>query len=164
MNTYQATKNCKNCGKGYTVPLTKYEAAFDPLSTPKVKDAKCPVCKSPEYQSASVHTPEIDEDILLTWARDSNLYLMEQDEDLLLADGAYIDLIDTFIDRDDILDSKRNILLCALCIVIYDKNDNVAYQKAKESLLSHKHLLDNARTYIWDYVGKKVYPQLGLKW
>ena len=164
MDTYHISKTCKECGNEYKIGLTKHEAAFSPLANPKLKKMKCPQCGSTEYRVASCPFIEIDEDLLIKWANDNNLHFSEQDEDIILGYRENISLIGEFINRNDILDSKRNILVCALCVVVYDKDDNIAYQQAMKILQANKTLLNNARSDISKYIGKKVFPQLGLKW
>lgn len=162
MVEYKATKKCKPCGKEFQIVLTKYEAAFDALSNKKVRGAKCPDCGSEEYQSTSIQPPPVDEDILLRWANDENLYFLSQDEDLMLAEKENIGLIEQFIQRNDILSFKRDILLSVLCVIVYDRSEG--HKEALDVLLKHKDLLDAARPQMYDYIGKNVFPKLGLKW
>jgi len=45
---------------------------------------------------------------------------MPQDEELLLAEEKYLDSILNILDNEAILDHKRNLLMDALCVIVYD--------------------------------------------
>ncbi len=162
MNQYHISKKCKICEKEFQIGLTKYEAAFGSLFSRILKEAECPNCGSKEYQSASSPLLPVDKDTMEKWAFHEDLYFLEQDEDLILADKNNIDLIDHFLQRNDILPNKRGTLLSALCVIIYDKSEGE--EEAMEVLLKHKQMLIDARPLIDSYIRKEVYPKLSIKW
>ncbi len=109
----------------------------------------------------------LNEELLKEWALNSNAYLMPQDEELFLANETYFEIILKTLDDDNILENKRNILLDALCILIYDnsndknlKKDEVFKNRVITVLNKRKHMLDLAGNYIPDYIKEVVYPQL----
>ncbi|MDU1903709.1 MAG: hypothetical protein E6772_02905 [Dysgonomonas sp.] len=164
MEQYEATKVCKNCETEFIINLSKNEAAFNALSSEKVKNAECPSCGCKELKSAGICPPLVDSELMLEWMKNDNLYFSQQDEDLLLGEIQYIDLIKQFLMMDNISLSKRNILLSALCVIVYDNEDKKKCKEVIEIRLSQEKYLDNAKNIIFDYIGKKVYPKLGLKW
>jgi len=105
--------------------------------------------------------------LLEEWSLNPDLYLMEQDEELFLANEAYVDIILNVLDTIKILDNKRNILLEALCIIVYDntiednryKDERIQKRVIKE-LNKRKTLLTLADHWIGGYIKKVVYPLL----
>jgi hypothetical protein len=63
-----------------------------------------------------------DYELLKEWATNHELFLMPQDEELLLADGKYLDDILNILDTLSIPDQKINLLLDALCVIVYDNS------------------------------------------
>ena len=118
----------------------------------------------------SYQTPDLDFELLKEWATNPNLHLMPQDEELLLADEKYLDNILNILDNVAILDHKRNLLMDALCVIVYDntiddneqKDENLKERVIKE-LNKRTDQLKQADDWIMDYIKEIVYPQLELK-
>jgi len=111
----------------------------------------------------------LDYELLKEWAINPDLYLMEQDEELLLADGKYLDLILNILDTVSIPKHKTDLLMDALCIIIYDNsiddNDNQDIDLKKKVIVELNKRLDKlklADEWIMDYIKDVVYPQLQL--
>ena len=169
---YYITRTCKTCGDKDNIFLTKKQKAFELYDFGKIWNQNCKICNSSECLSVGGIPIELDKELLLEWSYDNNLHLMPQDEELLLADEKYIELILDIINNYEILETKRNVLLEALCIIIYDNvidNSNLEINKDKEliervtkELIKRKILLLKADEWIPDYIKKVVYPKLGL--
>jgi hypothetical protein len=64
---------------------------------------------------------------------------MEQDEDLLIAEEKYIEIILDLIDNCKILNEKKIVLIQALCTIVYDNLKNKANKgKFERQLLIDK--------------------------
>lgn len=117
--------------------------------------------------------PPLDEDVLQAWATNADLTILQQDEDLMLADAETLPLLKQFVQRNDILPAKRSVLLSALCVLVYDNipdEDDPAL--GDEKLLNDvtQFLVHNVQLfqtiddgYIHDYVKTAVYPRIGLQ-
>ncbi len=117
--------------------------------------------------------PPFDAELLELWAQNENLSFSEIDEDMLLDNEETLDLLIQFVQRDDILESKRGVLISSLCLLVYDNTDQ-GYERdipANEILanqiiefLSNNHrLFENLEEeYGYDYIKLHVYPLIGL--
>ena len=117
-------------------------------------------------------TPAINHELLDEWSREPKLSFSRQDEDLLLADRETLPLLLTFVQRRDILASKRSILLSALCVLIFDNTPDPDDPHAEgdfelaatvaEFLSRNSWLFSEINDdYIYDYIKAEVYPQIG---
>jgi hypothetical protein len=95
---------------------------------------------------------------------------MEQDEELLLAEEKYIDNILNILDNVALLDHKRNLLMDALCVIVYDntiddnkQKDEDLKERVIKELNKRTDELRKADDWIMDYLKEVVYPQLELK-
>ncbi|MEM8824740.1 MAG: hypothetical protein AAGF30_14125 [Pseudomonadota bacterium] len=106
MTDWEFDGTCGVCGRDYTRPLTKYEAAFfDSLDL----DMSCPHCGG--APSGSGHgIPEIDLDLLETWWREDGLVFLSQDEDLIMADTKLTILRDFIGDDRDKAEAMAPVL------------------------------------------------------
>ena len=158
---YSLIKTCK-CGNDYEVSLTKKEAAFD-LYNKTIWNSRCSKCGSTECLSIGLDKPDFDKELMLEWGNNHDLHFSEQDEDLMLADEKNIDLILDIIDNHSILNEKRNILIEALCVIIYDNpsNNRVTNNVIKE-LKQRKEMVLLAECSILNYIKKEVFPKIGL--
>lgn len=115
----------------------------------------------------------MDKEVLLEWATHADLTILQQDEDLMLADVESLPLLKQFVHRSDILPGKLSILLSALCVLVYD---NIPHEDdpaaSNETLLKDvtRFLVDNVQlfqsiddSYIHNYVKGAVYPRIGLR-
>ena len=134
----------------------------------EVVGKRCKNCSSSIF-STSYQTPDLDFELLKEWATNPDLYLMPQDEELLLADEKYLENILCILDTVSISDQKRNLLLDALCIIVYDntvednpqKDANLRERVIRE-LNKRTDILKQADDWIMNYVKEVVYPQLEL--
>ena len=117
--------------------------------------------------------PPLDRDALQAWATDADLTILQQDEDLMLADAETLPLLKEFIQGKDTLPAKRSVLLSALCILIYDNipdEDDPSAAKRELQEDATQFLVDNIQLfqtiddgYIYHYVKLAVYPRIGLR-
>jgi hypothetical protein len=111
--------------------------------------------------------PDYDMELIQEWALDDNLYLMPQDEDLLLAEEKYLELVLEAIDTLLMSTYKQQVLFSALCVIVYDHShpeaenkDEHVKQKVIAALNQRKDKLLQAEDWIGDYIKKVVFPQL----
>ena len=97
------------------------------------------------------------------------MYLIPQDEELLLADEPYVNMILEVLDTTPILDHKRDLLLDALCVIVYDNSnsdnsqrDEQLRKRVVDELNKRQDMLKLADKWIMDYIKVVVYPQLGF--
>lgn len=96
---------------------------------------------------------------------------MEQDQELLLAEDKYVDLILDVVDKEGIIGGKRDLLMTALCVIVYDKLKGKKSKKDIErinniiaEIKKRQEKLLLADPWIRDYIKKVVYPKLQLDW
>lgn len=117
--------------------------------------------------------PDLNEEILETWAKDTDLTLLQQDEDLMIANAIALPLLTAFVLRRDISNNKRRVLLSAICVVVYDNRPDdensgaepnlKAAQSAIAFLADHIGLFKEiGDEYICDYIKEVVYPLIGM--
>ncbi|MEI9946450.1 MAG: hypothetical protein WDN26_19795 [Chitinophagaceae bacterium] len=92
---------------------------------------------------------------------------MPQDEELLLADEKYVDMILEVLDTMSIPDHKRDLLMDALCVIVYDntimdnsQRDEQLKKRVIGELNKRQGKLRLADDWIMDYIKDVVYPQL----
>lgn len=168
MTKYTIERKCLSCGNKEEIHVSKREAAFELVDINAVLGESCKKCRSVRF-TTNYLVPELDYELLKDWATNSELYLMPQDEELLLADGRYFDNILAILDTVSIPDHKRNILMEALCIIIYDNSvkenlhqDTELKNKVIQALNNRMNKLKSADGWISDYIKKVVYPQLDI--
>ncbi len=166
---YYIERTCKTCHHVDKFPLTKKQRAFELYDSKQIWNSPCSNCKSSECESISLGPPVyIDKELLLEWGKNSELSLMPQDEELLLAEETYVDLMFDLLDNENILPNKRKIFADALCVIIYDNlvdnpNKNLSLlDSLTEKLKARVHLLEEARDWIPDYIKDIAYPHIGV--
>ncbi len=93
-------------------------------------------------------------------------YFLDQDEELILAEERYIDLILDILDNYQIIDYKRKVLIEALCVLIFDnvKTDDKPNQDLIDRLIKELKErptdVSNAKILISDYIAEVVFPML----
>jgi hypothetical protein len=164
--TYKIERTCSLCGHSEELIVTKREAAFELFDINKALGQTCKKCSSTSFTTA-YQRPDIDFDLLKEWATNSDFYLMPQDEELLLADEQYVSMILQVLDTISIPEHKRDLLMDALCVIVYDNtnNDNShrdeqLKKKVIEELNKRQDKLKLADNWIMDYIKDVVYPQL----
>lgn len=163
---YKIKRECSECGHIDEIEVSKREAAFELVDINTVVEPKCSQCSSTRF-IIYLQKPKLNISLLKEWASNPDLYLMEQDEDLLLAEGQYLDMILKIIDTEIIPDEKRNLLMSALCVMVYDNSDSdhrnpdiELRARVVEELNKRSEKLLLADEWISDYIKKVVYPQL----
>lgn len=116
-DSYTIERECSNCGSKEQITVSRREAAFELVDINEVLGKNCKNCSAKKF-IIHYHTPDLDFELLKEWATNPELYLMEQDEELLLAEEKYLENILNVLDNVTILDHKRNILMDALCIIV----------------------------------------------
>ncbi|MBX7155294.1 MAG: hypothetical protein U0Y96_15195 [Candidatus Kapaibacterium sp.] len=157
-------RHCKKCKHRQRYDYPKREVAFglhddDPFL--------CSKCNYDSSDYGEVHCNKLDDDILSEWIINPDVYLLEQDEELFLADINYLDLLLKYLDDKKALPAKKIILLEALCVIVYDiikdDKDKEHLNRLKDELLKRKQLLHDFKDSIMAYLTDVVYPFLGLK-
>ena len=165
---YTIERTCSNCGNKERISVSKKEAAFELVDINEVIGKKCKKCAGTSF-STSFERPDLDFELLTEWATNSDLYLVPQDEEILLADEKYLENILNILDSVSISDQKRNLLLEALCVIAYDntveenpQKDANLRQRVISELNKRTDKLKQADDWIMDYLKEVVYPQLEL--
>lgn len=166
---YNIKRECSNCGQITEIEVSKRESAFDLYDINKSLGLVCNKCKLTNFITY-FDKPELDFELLKEWAKDPDLSLMEQDEDLIIAEAKYLEIILNVLDNEEILLQKNNILIEALCVIIYDnsvegneKPDNDLKKRVIEELNKRQDKLKLAEGWIMDYIKVVVYPQLQIE-
>jgi hypothetical protein len=165
---YKIERTCSTCGHIQQITVSKREIAFELVNINDVLGDKCEKCSKTTF-SLSYEKPDLDFELLKYWSTNLDLYLMPQDEELILADEKYLDMVLEILDKVEIPDQKRNLLIDALCILVYDNSiednsnkDDELKKRVINELNKRKDKLKLADKWIMDYIKKVVYPQLEL--
>lgn len=169
---YTINTICKNCKHESIFELSKTEAAFD-LVENKLWNLPCEKCSSTEKSSLGTNKPTIDLELMEQWATQEELQFLDQDEDLYIAEVDNIDLIIYFLERENTLPSKKNVLLDALCVLLYDNVGDEEELSKKEKqvrkenfeiilpkIIERKELILQNKEYIYKYIFEVVEPYL----
>ena len=136
----------------------------------------CPACGAKHYTAMKYYHPPIDEEILTVWSRYTDVCFSSQDEDLLLASVEYLPWMEKLIDDPLTHPWKRDDLIGAIVTLIYNttrkptqtwteaqQHYNDAIRERAIAVLKPRTadgtVHDNGH---WGYIGKVVYPQLGV--
>lgn len=164
---YQYQRTCK-CGNVDSIEVTRREAAFG-LKEKEIWYQPCSKCGRKDFAFLSHPQTEFDMDLLLEWGNNADYYFMEQDEELLLAEEHYIDMILDVLDNHQILYKKRKVLIEVLCVIIYDNtisddgNQHIIDRVAEE-LKNRKQEVLNAQDSIMDYIKEVAFPVIGIQY
>ncbi len=156
--------------------LTKIEAAFELYDSSKFWKTPCSNCNSINCESLGHSYPPLDKELLDIWGNDPELFLMEQDQELLLAEYDYFPMLLKAIDESKYLKSKINVLIEAVCILLYDntiapeeysekenrERESIA-EKVRPELIKRKDKIIEAGDSVMKYIQKIVYPQIGVQ-
>ncbi len=165
---YILTRICK-CGYKEEFPLNRLEAAF---GFPENKFWKmiCPQCGKSQTDSVSYNTPKIDSDLFKIWSENENYQFSEQDEDILLAEMDYLELLLSAFDDKNFPIEKKVIVINALCVLLFD-NIKLKGEKYTEDekhrmevnrnivlpeLQKRRDAIFNYKSVIWDYVWEEI--------
>jgi hypothetical protein len=166
--TYKVARTCMVCGDNEELAVTKREVAFELVDINEALGQTCKMCSSTFFTTAYQQL-DLDVDLLKEWATNTDLYLKPQDEELFLADEPYVNMILEVLDTTLILDHKRDLLLDALCVIVYDNSnsdnsqrDEQLRKRVVDELNKKQDMLKLADKWIMDYIKVVVYPQLGF--
>jgi predicted nucleic-acid-binding Zn-ribbon protein len=168
---FEQTKTCSKCGFSESLLIDKKLAAFEKT---RVWESHCVKCNNTSFKSSSVAIPPPDFELLKIWSESKELMFLSQDEDILLSEPENYDLLIKFVRNESIPSNKREILLSAICVILFDntpedESDTDEYDinladKVRSFLINNKSLFDDLdKFYIGDYIKKVVYPQIGIK-
>lgn len=99
-------RECSECGHQNEIEVSKKEAAFELVDVNTILGQSCEKCSSKKV-TTSYQRPDLDFELLKEWATNQELFLMPQDEELLLADGNYLNDILAILDTVLIPDQKE---------------------------------------------------------
>lgn len=173
--SYLAERRCKDCGNVDIFPLTKMEAAFWLYNTKKIWNTPCKKCSSTNCASTKHPSVRIDQELLDIWGNDPKLYFLSQDETLIISEVNYVPLLLQAIDKGDYLKDKIDVLIEAVCVILYDNSaDLEEYSKEERrkmaeistqlipELVKRKKRIWEAKNHIWAHVKEVIFPQIGL--
>ncbi len=173
---YTLDRTCKDCKNVDAFDLSKMEAAFELYNSSEIWKKPCSQCGSIHCESISQQRPKLDKELLDLWGNDTSLHLMEQDEEILLAEMEYLPLILQGIDESRYLPNKINILIEALCVLLYDntiryesysdhenKERENAADLVRPELVKRKAQIFHAKDFVMDYIKHVVFPQIGIE-
>lgn len=161
-------RRCTKCGWNEERSLERRDAAFQIVPS---SSEPCPNCYARSWAGGSEQatlTPEL----LTEWATDATLYLVEQDEELMLADDSHVETLLAVLDSGIALPENRGIIIEALCIIVYDglnsenplpsaERQHVA-QRVIAELIERRPAVLEHRTAVMDYVQRVVFPRLDI--
>ena len=175
-SNYKVTRTCTNCGNKNIFNLTKLQAIFELYDFKIIWDTPCSICQSIKCSSISQSTIELSAEILDIWGYNENLFINPQDEEIILAELKYFPMLIKAIDEEKYLERKINILIEAICILLYDnivspeeysEQENIQREitakKVRPELIKRKKKIEKSGNYIMEYVQREVFPQIGLK-
>ncbi len=160
---------CLKCKNEQEVSISQKTESLT-VNHNKTLKVKCPKCSNIKFAISYKKIVPLDFELLKEWSLHQNLFLMPQDEELFLADEPYLDIILQVLDIVNTLETKRNILLVALCIIVYDntiesnlKKDNNLKNRVIKELNKRKDKLKLAEYAVDNYIKEVVYPLLAIK-
>lgn len=135
----------------------------------------CANCGSTKATSMSHDKPKIDKELLDIWGNNPDLYFMKQDQGLMMAIYDYFPMFLEAIDTSKYPKEKIDILIEAICVLLYDntvfseeyskkenkKREDLA-KKIRPELIKRKNRIKEAGNTLWEYIQEVVYPQIGI--
>lgn len=166
---YQYQRGCE-CGNIDSLEVSKIEAAFE-LNYLSFSKRECSKCGEKKMSFGSINSPEIDRELLTIWAENIDYLFCPQDEGLTLAQyKENIDLYLEFIDDEIINAEKKNVLIEALCVMIYDRVDKTDKEdldiinKIATELKLRKNQVLFSQHWIMDYIKKVSFPIIEVEY
>ena len=159
MTLFEQSRTCSQCGNEESRLLPAQIAAFEER---KQWNSPCERCSSNHFLSVGNYLPPLDSDLLDEWCHDPDLCFSEQDEDLYLAAFGTLPLLQTFVQRRDILESKRGILLASICVPISHGILDDDVSATVVDFLSRNLSLFNeiSDRYLPPYIKRRLLPQI----
>ena len=101
------------------------------------------------------------------WIVDAKFSILDQDEDLILGDPIYLDLLEEFLRYPKPAEGKIEVLLSAVSVIVYDEKvsdtpNEATITRALDILASNESLLAKYGGYRMDYISEVVDPLLSL--
>ncbi|MEN2399289.1 hypothetical protein GKZ90_0005845 [Flavobacterium sp. MC2016-06] len=173
---YQLIRTCKDCKNEDAFEFTKIQSAFKLYDSNEIWKKNCSKCNS--LNCSSLHHPfvKLDKEVLDIWGNDEKLYLNPQDEEIILAEMHYLPIILTAINEGKYLNSKINVLIESICILLYDNTvicNDFSKQENKEreknakiilpELIKIKNKIKESEENIMEYIKVVVFPQIEIK-
>ena len=132
-------------------------------------------CGSDKAYSLQHAHPKLDKEILDIWGNDPKLFLMIQDEEIFLAEYDYFPMLLKAIDESKYPKSKIDVLIEAICVLLYDntvapeeysekenrERESIA-KKVRPELIKRKNRIIEAGDLVMEYIQEIVYPQIGI--
>ena len=169
---YYFYKTCDECNNDDSYEINKFEAAFETYDF----DVPCSKCGSKKYSSIGHQRPELDKELLDIWGSNTELHFMQQDEELLLAELENLPMILKAIDESKYHKRKIDVLIEAICVILYNNTFSPEEFSEKENLerktiadqvrpelMKRKKRISEASDVIMPYIKEVVFPQIGLK-
>ncbi len=182
--TYEFSWQCADCDKRNKQQLTKFEASFE-YCDPETWNisrtfslAPCSRCGSKSLTTHISFQPAIDKELLDFWGNKPNLsFIPSGDEIAMLANTDYLPFFLEAIDEDKYLKRKINMLVFAVCVMLYDamipggylnltgvdeRKKMIWVNKLKPELIKRKDKVRDAEYLLFDYVKTAIYPEIGM--
>ncbi|KAF2513878.1 hypothetical protein [Flavobacterium foetidum] len=173
---YQLTRTCKDYQNKDVFELTKIECAFSLYNFKEIWNKECSNCFSTACYSLSKSFVAVDQEILDLWGNNEKLHLDEQDEEIILAEMDYLPLLLSSVHENKYLKRKTEILLEALCVLLYDNtvaSEEFTREENKEreknatlirlELIRLKDQIKASEKYMMDYIKEVAFPQIGIE-
>lgn len=150
MEEFECNWTCADCETKNSRPLTKYEAAFFPSLG---LENKCINCGSTKSKSSGWNQPDMDDELMMNWLENESLYIIEQDEDLMLMNIStqrlknYINIAPP---------NRKALLFEALLVKLHDEEFSSKHERQEtiDYLSSMQEQWENGHA--WDYIKKGV--------
>ena len=173
--TYQLTRTCKDCKNEDIFELTKIQSAFELYDLKDFWNKKCSKCNSTNCYAVQHPRLILDKEILDIWGNDEKLYLNPQDEEIILAEMHNLPIIIDALTEKKYLKRKIDILIEAVCILLYDNTVSCKEFSEEENqlrernanvirpeLIKFKDKIIESEANIMDYIKVVVFPELGI--
>ncbi len=119
---------------------------------------------------------KLKNEIIEKWVSGEKHDIFAQDEEIILAEGRYIEDILLLLDNHTLTKYQRHVLITALCIIVYDNsfdeelgeyNSEDYSVELRDRVIKELNkriddVLDVENYLLLPYIKKVVYPQLGL--
>lgn len=142
---YTLERHCAACGHCNRVLLSREQAAFDLYDRERLwQHTPCSRCGACKTASLACDKPDLDAALLELWAQQPDWHFFQQDEDLYLAELAYLPLLLQTFDAAPLTPAKKAVLASALCMLLFnalpasaDSNETALQkQQQRQQLLS----------------------------
>lgn len=175
---YHIKRTCTNCHHVDLFPVTKIQARFELYDTRQIWTHPCSKCHSTKAHSLTHAHPPIDIELLDLWGNNPDWYFAPQDEDIILAEMDYFEMILKAIDDSAYLKIKIDVLVSSMCVLLYNNTfpcgefDSFSKSEQEErsadaqiirpELMKRKQRVYEAKYLIMDYIQAVVFPQIGI--